>query len=177
MNTRVTIVGSLVLVATVFSPGPRAADGRATPLDVSAYEAQSQPTGRSQDQTSGRSGQPQQRSRLPWWKDPAVVKEIQLTPDQADRIDRIWHDRSKEMSGRWEEQQKQQSELDRLVSERKVSPDVIALQVDRVEAQRTMLAKSRTLMLYRMSLVLTAEQNKAFQAIVERNRRSDGRGR
>lgn len=114
--------------------------------------------------------------RVPWWKDPAVIKEINLTPDQASRIDAIWRKRETEMQGVAMEQRKQQDEFKRLVEERKVGVDVIGLQFDRAEALRSMLDKSRALMLYQWSLILSAEQNKALKAIGERHRRERGRG-
>lgn len=108
---------------------------------------------------------------MPWWKDPAVIKEINLTPDQAARIDALWRKRETEMHGVATEHKKQEDEFKRLVSERKVGVDVIGLQFDRAEALRSMLDKSRAIMLYQWSLILTAEQNQALKKIVERNRR------
>lgn len=113
---------------------------------------------------------------MPWWKDPAVIKEINLTPDQAARIDAIWRKRETEMHGVAMEQRKQQEEFERLVAERKVGVDVIGLQFDRAEVLRSMLSKSRAIALYQTSLILSAEQNKALKAIGERNRRERGRG-
>lgn len=114
---------------------------------------------------------PSNQPRVPWWKDPAVIKEINLTPDQAARIDALWRKRETEMHGVATEHKKQEDEFKRLVSERKVGVDVIGLQFDRAEALRSMLDKSRAIMLYQWSLILTAEQNQALKKIVERNRR------
>lgn len=148
-----------MLAVTIMNPGSRAA---------------TLPTGTEQAKPQGQSGQRQgsqgresggQRNRLPFWKDPAIVKEVGITAEQTAQIDKLWHDRSKEMSGRAEELHKQEVELKRMIGTRTVSPDVVALQIDRVEAQRTMLYKSRTLMLYRMALVLTPEQNKSLEAM------------
>ena len=50
----------------------------------------------------------------------------------------------------------------------------VALQIDRVEAARSALSKTRTLMLYRMHKTLSAEQLEALHAMWER-RRSDGK--
>ena len=155
-------------MAAVLSPHPQAA-GRA-PLE----DDQSRP---SSPQAGQRQGEQNRGPRPPWWKDPAIVKEIALKAEQAQQIDQLWHDRAKEMSGRWDDFRKQDAELRKMMAERKVGPDVIALQVDRVEAQRTLIEKSRTVMLYRMSLVMTPEQNKALEAIRERSRRSGGNDR
>lgn len=118
-------------------------------------------------QDSQRSSQP----RLPWWKDPAVVKEISLTPDQVAKIDAIWRKREQDMHGNVIELRKQETELARMLAERKVGIDVIGIQIDRVEAQRTTLNKSRAIALYQSSLVLSPDQNKALKAIGERIRR------
>jgi hypothetical protein len=172
VKTRLSVIGAAVCAAVLWSPGPRA----------ESLQGQSQQ--QSSRQAAESKASDSQRSRLPFWKDPAVVKEVGLTPEQAKQIDKLWHDRWKEMTGRAEELRKQEIELERMIAARTVNPDVVALQIDRVEAQRTMLYKSRTLMLYRMALVLTPEQNKGMKTIWDRlfgfssgNGRSDSRGR
>lgn len=75
------------------------------------------------------------------------------------------------MHGVATEHRKQKDELDRLMAERRVGPDVIGLQVDRVEAQRTTLNKSWTVMNYQFSQILTPEQNTALKAYIDRTRR------
>jgi len=109
--------------------------------------------------------------RAPFWKDPAIIKEIKLTPDQAAKIDAVWRKREQDMKGPALELAKQETELKRMLAERKVGVDVIGMQSDRVEAQRTVLAKSRTVMLYQFWLILSPEQNTGLRAIWERNRR------
>lgn len=109
--------------------------------------------------------------RLPWWKDPAIIKEISLTPEQAAKVDALWRKREKDEHSVAKELERQRDELSRLMDERRVGVDVISIQHDRVEAQRTILNKSRTVFLYQSSLILTADQNKALKAIYERDRR------
>ncbi len=120
-------------------------------------------------QDSQRSGAP--RPSTPFWKDPKIIKEIKLTPDQAAKIDAAWRQREHDMLGPALELAKQETELKRMLAERTVGVDVIGMQSDRVEAQRTVLAKSRTIMLYQCWLILSPEQNTGLQAIWERNRR------
>jgi len=179
VKTRLSVIGAAVFLAVMWSPGPRA-----EVLPEQGQQGRSQ----SQSQQTGRQGGDSKTSTAPrrtfFWKDPAVIKEIGLTQEQANQIDKLWHDRLKEMTGRVEELHKQDAELRRMIAGRTVSPDVVALQIDRVEAQRTMLNKSRTVMLYRMSLILTPEQNKGMKVMWERlfgfsdgGGRSDSRGR
>lgn len=179
---KLLVFGVVMVVTALWTGAPGVAS---SPTDLqkptssqSSQQGQGQ-QGQGQRNTQGQGGRGEQsrqpsRPRLPYWKDPAIVKEIGLTPDQVRQIDKLWEDRAKEMTGRSDDLKKQDDELKRLIAERKVGADVIALQVDRVEAQRTLLSKSRTVMLYRMSLVMTAEQNKKLQAIFERNWRGGG---
>lgn len=177
MKIRFSIVAAVVLAVTVMNPGSRAASLQTGPEQAKPHSQSGARQGGPPRESGG------QRSRLPFWKDPAIVKEVGITAEQAKQIDRLWHERSKEMAGRADELQKQEVELKRMIAARTVSADVVALQIDRVEAQRTMLYKSRTLMLYRMALVLTPEQNKSMEAIWVRlfgltstSGRGDGRG-
>jgi Spy/CpxP family protein refolding chaperone len=126
-----------------------------------------------QNPSARQDGQRSSQPRLPWWKDPAVIKELKLTADQTARIDSLSRKRELAMAGAAAEHKKQQDELIRLMEERKVGPDIIGLQVDRVEAQRTTLNKSWTVMLYQFSLILTPEQNVALKEYRDRTRRSD----
>lgn len=163
---------TLLLVMSAADSGRAAAVARGVPGEVNAEHGNA--WGRSQNGQRGQannSAQHAPQQRLPWWKDPAVVKEISLTPDQAGRIDAIWRKRETDMRGIAKEYERQRDELSRLMAARKVGIDVISIQLDRVEAQRTILNKSRTIALYQSSLILSTEQNKLLKDIGERNRR------
>jgi Spy/CpxP family protein refolding chaperone len=112
----------------------------------------------------------------PWWKDADVIKEIGLSPDQAAKIDRISAQRSKQIDPFLQEYIQQNAELDRIMRERTVDPSMIELQASKVLALKSKVDESRIVMLYKMNLVLTAEQAKKLQAIWERNH-DRGRGR
>jgi Spy/CpxP family protein refolding chaperone len=149
-------------------------------------------------QTSGQAGQSAQRSSDPrrgpggpgpcgsgpggpgslsqWWVSDDIKKELGLTPAQVAQEQKLWDDARPILSSLNDERVKQEKELDRLVDERKVDASVIALHLDYVEGPRTQGFKTRMVMLYRMSQVLTADQNKKLQEIWLRNC-GGGRGR
>ena len=156
---------TLVLVLSAADQsGATSGDARGQRNQSNAQRGQATPTPRAD-------GQKPSQPRVPWWKDPLVIKEIRLTPDQANKIDKIWKKREQDMHGVAAEHRKQKDELDRLMADRRVGPDVIGLQVDRVEAQRTTLNKSWTVMNYQFSLILAPEQNTALKAYIDRTRR------
>jgi hypothetical protein len=96
-----------------------------------------------------------------------------LTPQQVAKIDRLYDQRVKAVDPFVVEEQKQHTELLRMIRERVVDPSVIELQAGRVEALHGKLYESRIVMLYRMWLVLSPDQYTKFQAYYERT----GRGR
>lgn len=102
------------------------------------------------------------------------MKEVGISAQLSKKIDDLFHKRLPVANAQYAEFRKQEAELDRLIRERKVGADVIAVQLDRVEAQRTTLNKSRTIMMYEMYQLLSAEQYARLVAYNERRR--NGRG-
>jgi Spy/CpxP family protein refolding chaperone len=117
------------------------------------------------------SGQP---DRKPWWGDEKTKKELGLTADQAKTIDQIYTSTKDELTGYWDAFQRENKELDRLISESKVEQWVVLRQIEKTEAQRSNFNKLRMMTLYRMHRVLTPEQRTKLQEILDRQRR-DGR--
>ena len=167
MKTRLLITSVAVFLAVLWSPDPWAATPQTLP---DAPKAQGQSQGRQEPQNRGSN----QSRRGPWWKNPEIVKEVGITPEQSTKIDELFHKRWPEAAELDREYKKHNTELERLLRERTVGADVIALQVDRVEAQRTTLNKTRTVMLYQMYQVLSDAQ---YAKLVAYNaRRGNGRG-
>lgn len=163
------MIGVAVFLAVVWSPGPRAAAPQTT---GGAPRAQVQtPQGRGE---TGRPNQNQRRGPWLWWKDAAVMKEIGMSESLSKKIDALFHKRIPQANAQWTEFKKHEDELNRLIAERKVGADVISVQLDRVEAQRTTLNKSRTMMMYEMYQLLSADQYAKLVAYNERRR--NGRG-
>jgi Spy/CpxP family protein refolding chaperone len=100
-----------------------------------------------------------------------VKKEIGLTDAQAVKIDALYEHRVKDVDPFVQEFLKQKDELDRLVRERVVDVPTIQLQFGRMETAWAKLRESRTVMLYRIYLLLTPDQYKKLQAIQERENR------
>ena len=71
--------------------------------------------------------------------------------------------------------EQQERELTRLLGDRRADEAIVVRTIDRVEAARSALAKTRTLMLYRMHRVLSPEQRVRLDAYHEhRNAPGDG---
>ncbi len=99
-----------------------------------------------------------------WWRD--FQKNLGLTTDQSNRIEDIWQKWRASAQQQRNELETQETELSRLI---KIDSDdaQIAKQSDRVEASRTALNKSRTLMLVHIRKILTTDQRDKLSALRE----------
>jgi Spy/CpxP family protein refolding chaperone len=118
----------------------------------------------------------------PWWKSETIRKELGLTADQSARIDTIWQATLPELRQDWEELDRLESKMSRLIETDAPEAQIVRLS-DKVEALRSTLNKTRTLMLYRMRQVLTPEQRAKLKTYEPRKggspkdpHRSSGRG-
>lgn len=107
------------------------------------------------------------QSSFAWWKSEQFKKDLGLSPDQAERIDVIYHEALPKLRQSKGELDQQEAELSRLIAGN-VDEIQIVRQIDRVEATRAGLNKMRTLMLFHMRQVLTPEQNGKLKALVDK---------
>ncbi len=116
------------------------------------------------------SGAPPRHPPL-WWRSEEIVKELRLTADQSARIDKIFQATRPELRQEYDELDRLEAKLSRLIEGDTLDEAGLARQIDRVETARANANKTRSLMLWRMRQVLTADQRvrlKALQAKLER---------
>ncbi len=131
------------------------------------------------DQKDTRTGPPQGAPRgSKWWQDEKIKGELKLSAEQSARIDEVfttWFARAKD---RYDELMRREDQLSNLISGNDVTEAQLLREADQVEFLRGSLSKDRTLMLFRMRRVLSAEQRSKLvevQKAQERERRG-GRG-
>jgi Spy/CpxP family protein refolding chaperone len=98
-----------------------------------------------------------------WWKSEQFQKEVGLTTEQCARIDNVFQTALPRLRQGKEELDKQETELSRLI-EANADEAQVTKQVDRVEAIRASLNKTRTLLLLHERQVLTQDQRVRFKA-------------
>jgi len=178
INSRFLRGGAVILCLTLPVAVPLSGNGLQQPPPPSTT-TQRPPDSRA----GGPGGPPAPGSQRPgggpweweWWKDAEIQKNLGLTEAKAKMIGRIYDDRVKRVQPIVEKFQSELKELEKMASERQVSVEVFALQVTAVEALRSELSKSRTIMNYRISRELTPEQNTKLAEIRDK-RFGGGRG-
>ena len=99
-----------------------------------------------------------------WWK---MEPTLTLTADQSAQIDGIFQAGIAQLRKQKNELDRLESELSRLIGTMATEPEVTR-HIDRVEAVRSTLNKTRTLMLLHMRQVLTPEQRLKLNALRDR---------
>ncbi len=126
--------------------------------------------------------------RFQWWHSDRFQRELSLSAEQVARIDALFQATLPELRQRKEELDRLETELSRLI-DADTDEATVARNVDKAEAARGNLTKTRTLMLVRMRQVLTPDQRSRFNTLhatlhaerarsrAERHTRGDGRPR
>jgi Spy/CpxP family protein refolding chaperone len=118
----------------------------------------------------------QQRPRPKFWQDPKLRQEIGITDQQSAALEQIFSSSIQMLRDARKDLDAHEAVLSRTIQENTADLITVSQQVDKVEAARSAYNKARTLMLYRMNLVLSAEQRakvKAMNARYEEQRRKD----
>jgi Spy/CpxP family protein refolding chaperone len=122
---------------------------------------------------------PADAQRFRWWKDDGFVRELSLTPDQSSRIEAVFQAAQPALRAQQRALSMLEHELEKLVKEARVEESEVDIFVGKVEAARADLAKTRTMMIYRMRRILSDDQHTKLQALFEqreKERRGKGRG-
>lgn len=114
-----------------------------------------------------------------WWQSGEVTALLDLSGRQAADLDRIYRDTLPKMHESYHRLKAEERTLSQMIATMQVEEIDVTRQIDRVEAARSELSKTRTLMVFRMYRVLDPTQRAALKEWMDLkpdNRRS-GRSR
>jgi Spy/CpxP family protein refolding chaperone len=109
---------------------------------------------------------PTDRERFKWWLYNRA--ELGISDQQSTDINQIFETTMPKLREAREQLDRAEDELSKIIKEHKADVATVSVVLDRVESARSIHNKTRTLMLYRMHLVLTADQRQKVQAWRER---------
>jgi Spy/CpxP family protein refolding chaperone len=110
--------------------------------------------------------------RHKWWQSDVVRAELGLTDRQSEDLEDIFQTMRPRQTELVERLRAEEEALAAFMHAPDTEEWEVALQIDKVETTRGALGKTRTLMLYRMHRVLSAEQRDALHSMWERRRRT-----
>lgn len=156
------------MCASVLAPSARAAEGQ-----VHSGQAD-QGTGRKARDLSqpAAARSPDDRERWKWWLYDRA--ELGITDAQSAAINDIFETTIPSLREARQDLERAEEDLSRTIKEHKADIAVVSFQLDRVESARSHHNKMRTLMLYRIHALLSAEQRVKLEAL--RARQNAARG-
>ena len=104
----------------------------------------------------------QNGQRHRWWQSDEVKAHVGLTDDQSAELERIYKRALPKLRESMRRLNAEEHALSQLVADMSVEEIDVTRQVDRVEAVRSELSKTRLLMVFRMYRVLKADQRDAL---------------
>jgi Spy/CpxP family protein refolding chaperone len=108
---------------------------------------------------------PDDPPRWKWWMHPDSRKELRLTDQQVTKIDRIFEDVIPKQRERWHEIDRLDKSLTQMVNENTADVATVSQLVDKLEKLRAEERSARTVMIYRMRLLLNPEQRQKVEVI------------
>jgi len=109
-----------------------------------------------------------------WWTDSTMRAELGITDQQSAAVEAVWQQSLTRLRDLRHKVDDMDNTISQMIRDAVDEPTIVA-ELDRVESTRAELNKGRTLMLYRMNRVLTADQRAKLKAMWEREHGSDRR--
>ena len=118
--------------------------------------------------------------RMKWWQSIEFQQQLGLSADQSAKIEEIFQATLPSLRASKAEFDRLETSLSRMVADATVDESQIAQQINQVEAARSALSKTRTLMLFRMHRILSPDQRVKLKTLhdqwhSERDSRPGGR--
>lgn len=107
------------------------------------------------------------RGPFKWWINDNSRAELGISNEQSAAIEDIWQASLPKLRASRRQLDELESVLSQMIRDA-AEESLVAAQIDRVESVRSEMNKGRTLMLYRMNRVLSADQRQKLKAMHDR---------
>jgi Spy/CpxP family protein refolding chaperone len=115
--------------------------------------------------------------RWKWWQSEEFQHELGLSAEQVGGIDQVFRESFPALQAGKRDLDRLDRELSALIADSAATEAQVLRLIDRVEASRSALGRTRSLMLFRMYRILTPDQRAKLTALHERAERGHANGR
>jgi Spy/CpxP family protein refolding chaperone len=116
------------------------------------------------DAKDGRGGDPAHPRPPHWWIEPQLRQQLAITDAQSKLVEDIWQKSLPDLRKLREQLVALQDQVSKMIQDG--APEaLVTAQIEQTENTRAQYNKARTLMIYRMNRVLTADQRAKVKAI------------
>jgi Spy/CpxP family protein refolding chaperone len=100
-----------------------------------------------------------------WWQSDSMKADLSLTSEQVGRLEAVFQELLPQLTAEKQTLDQLEARLSDFIKPGTASETDVLKQADQVEAARSALGKTRTLMIYRMHRILTPEQRVKMKAL------------
>ncbi len=166
MGRQTTWVLALLMSCAPVAITAGTAHDQARPASAQAPGAKDSRDKDTKDKPQNAPPKPDERERRKWWL--YDRGELGITDQQSTSINQIFESTIPKLRETRQELDRAEDELSRTIKEHKADIAVVSGLLDRVESARSLYNKTRVLMLYRMHLILSAEQRVKLEKLRKR---------
>ena len=105
-----------------------------------------------------------------WWQTERFKKELALTQEQINRIEGIYQTTVPLLRSQKDAVDRREEKLSKVIQDPKSDEPTVRQAIDRLEAARSEISRTRNLMFFRFRRVLTDEQNLKINAMHAKDR-------
>jgi Spy/CpxP family protein refolding chaperone len=105
-----------------------------------------------------------------WWQTERFQKELVLTKEQIVRIEGIYQTTEPTLRAQKQAVDRREEKLSKVIQDPKSDEPTVLQAIDRLEAARSEVGRTRNLMLFRIRRVLSEEQNLKIRTMHEHDR-------
>lgn len=116
------------------------------------------------------SASPAMAQGFKWWQMERFQKELTLTSEQVARIEGIYQTTEPLLRAQKKAVDKYEEKLSKTITDPTSDEPMVVQAIDRLEAARSEVSRTRNLMLFRIRRVLSDEQNVKMRAMHEHDR-------
>jgi Spy/CpxP family protein refolding chaperone len=149
-------------------------DALACLLPVFDIESQPQIDGKGDGKSDGKvdkidpkAAEAAAKRKLKWWRNEELCSKAAITEAQSTELDRIFHTFYASLKSGTDDVERYHKDVSKMMAEGSSSEVDVLHAIDKLEAAKASLARTRMLMLYRMYRVLTPEQREKVKKFQE----------
>jgi Spy/CpxP family protein refolding chaperone len=160
-------LSSLLLGAALAATAPGLASAAQAPSDdalaclLPVFDSQGPSTERRSDKADTidpKAADAAAKAKAKWWRNPELRAEFAITDAQSTELDRIYHSFYASLKSGMADVDRYHKDVSRIMAEGSSSEVDVLHAIDKLEAAKASLARTRMLMLYRMYRVLSPDQ-------------------
>jgi Spy/CpxP family protein refolding chaperone len=155
---------SSLTFAAVLAVVPASARGGQVPADdtlaclLPVFDGQTAATESRGDKLDPKAAEAAAKAKAKWWRSPALRAEFAITDAQSTELDQIFHSFYASLKSGMADVERYHKDVSKMMAEGSSSEVDVLHAIDKLEAAKASLSRTRMLMLYRMYRVLSPDQ-------------------